>query len=120
MVGNTLDERGDSFAVSDIDAEDTLHFFLIRDGADLASEFGADTVLEFTDLPTGSGRALVVDGSISTASVLFSDDDDANFDELQHVLAFEDDDKLVVSFEDSSDQDFNDVGLIVEYSDVYF
>ncbi|EMD82365.1 Ig-like domain-containing protein [Pacificimonas flava] len=112
-------DAGETFLVTDVEADHQLGFFLLQDGAHRLSEdvFASDSLA----IDTSGGHAVLTDAgrSVEGATLFLSHDASLNLDGTQHVLsgASETQDGVLrVGFEDLvresggvSDDDFQDV-----------
>ena len=131
LYENANQEVGDTEQIDDLAEGSQLGFFLIQDGADwLATQddFDGFTFVEADEDPGnadgGEALFLSVDGVLQTdLTILHSYDSDLNEDGMVHVLTgiSEGDQSITLGFEDMTnggDYDFEDVGLLIEYSDI--
>ncbi|MEM8776561.1 MAG: G8 domain-containing protein [Pseudomonadota bacterium] len=121
-------KNGGTLVLEDVEAGNTLGFFLIQDGADRVDEFVAADQFDFVD---DSGRSayidggplrLAVDGQVTDEIVFHSFDASLNPDGLEHTISgvAPGGNSIILGFEDllgGGDRDFEDVGLIIEQID---
>ncbi|MCW9044402.1 MAG: DUF4114 domain-containing protein [Pseudopelagicola sp.] len=131
LFENANTDGGDSELLTFVDAGSQIGFFLIQDGADWLSQQADYDGFTFVEGDGDLGNAnadqalfLSVDGVLqSDLTILHSYDADLNEDGMVHVLTGinEGDQSITIGFEDMTnggDYDFEDVGLLVEYSDI--
>ncbi len=116
LFEDSFSDRGSSVTLTDVDAGEHLHFFMVANGAAWGRSLGEDAQLSFLD--TEDGRKILVNGeTVQHEPIFFSDSADANADSLQHMMTYQHEDHVVVGFEDmlgGGDMDFNDLGLVIQ------
>ncbi|MBV7257752.1 DUF4114 domain-containing protein [Pacificimonas sp. WHA3] len=123
IIASNVKTTTGTVRIDDVEADETLGFFIIQDGANrLSAEVLASDALGISIV---DGVAVLTDGGIQvdSATIFLSHDSALNSDGMTHVLSgiTADGDALALGFEDlargagsGSDDDFQDVVFTVE------
>ena len=132
LAENANTAKNTTVRIEDVDAGNSLGFFIVQDAADWAVGLTGGDTLSFVDgtgdpanVADGDAVRIAVNGTAVDETVFHSFSPDLNIDGLQHVLSGVDEggQSIVLSFEDMTgggDIDYEDVGFRIVLVDDMF